>query len=105
MPRFIPVASVTDIPAGQARAFVVGEREVAVFNVAGHFYAIENRCPHQGGPLADGWIDGETVTCPWHAWCYNVRDGKMTLGGFTSVDAFDVQVEGSTISVCSEPRA
>ena len=105
MSRFIAVASVTDIPAGQARAFMVDAREVAVFNVGGRFYAIENRCPHQGGPLADGWIDGDTVTCPWHAWCYDVRDGKMTLGGFTSVDAFEVRVEGSTISVCSEPRA
>ena|SRR5271156_3450463 len=103
MPRFVPVASVSDIPPGQARAFAVGDREVAVFNVGGRFHAIENTCPHQGGPLADGWLEGNVVRCPWHAWCFDVRDGTMTLGG-SSVDAFDVQVDGSTISVRSEPR-
>ena len=104
MPTFVRVASTTDILPGQSRAYVVGDREVAVFNVAGEFFAIENACPHQGGPLADGWIEDAVVTCPWHAWCFNVRTGEMTLGGFTSVDTFDVQVEGSTIRVSEEPR-
>ncbi len=104
MSDFVPVASTVDIPPGEARAFVVGDREIAVFNVSGRFHAIENACPHQGGPLAEGFIEGEIVTCPWHAWCFDVTDGKMTLGGFTTVDVFDVQVEGSTISVSSAPR-
>jgi nitrite reductase/ring-hydroxylating ferredoxin subunit len=105
MSKFVPLATTADIPAGEARAFVHGDREIAIFNVAGRFYAIENACPHQGGPLAEGFIDGTQVTCPWHAWCFDVTDGKMTLGGFTSVDAFDVHVEGSTISVSSDPRS
>ena len=105
MATFVPVAATGDIPAGQARAYVVGDREIAVFNVDGAFYAIENACPHQGGPLADGWVEGPIVTCPWHAWCFDVRTGGMTLGGFTSVDTFEVQVEGSTISVSEEPRS
>ena len=105
MSVFVPVASTADIPPGEARAFVVGDREIAIFNVSGRFYALENACPHQGGPLAEGFIEGEIVTCPWHAWCFDVTDGKMTFGGFTTVDAFDVQVDGSTISVSSAPRA
>jgi nitrite reductase/ring-hydroxylating ferredoxin subunit len=105
MSKFVPVAATADIPPGKARAYVLGDREIAVFNVAGRFHAIENSCPHQGGPLAEGFIDGDVVTCPWHAWCFDVRDGKMTFGGLTSVDAFDVHVDGSTISVCSEPRS
>ena len=105
MSRFVSVASLGDVPSGEARAYVVGDREVAVFNVEGTHYAIENACPHQGGPLAEGFIEGPIVTCPWHAWCFDVRDGAMTLGGMTSVDAFDVQIEGSMINVCSEPRA
>jgi nitrite reductase (NADH) small subunit len=104
MPTFVPVATTGDIPVGQARAYVVGDREVAIFNLGGDFYAIENACPHQGGPLAEGWFENGVVTCPWHAWCFNVRSGTMTLGGFTSVDTFDVQVEGSTISVSDAPR-
>jgi nitrite reductase/ring-hydroxylating ferredoxin subunit len=104
MSNFVPVASVTDIPPGEARAYIVGDREVAVFNVEGGFHAVENACPHQGGPLAEGFIEGAMVTCPWHAWCFDVRTGAMTLGGYTSVDVFDVQVDGSTITVSSEPR-
>jgi len=104
MPTFVPVAATGDIPAGQARAYVVGDREIAIFNVDGALYAIENSCPHQGGPLADGFIDGPIVTCPWHAWCFDVRTGEMTLAGFTTVDTFEVQVEGATISVSDEPR-
>jgi nitrite reductase/ring-hydroxylating ferredoxin subunit len=102
---FIDVASTDDIPSGEAKAYVVGDREIAVFNVAGTYYAIENSCPHQGGPLAEGWIDGTIVTCPWHAWCFDVTSGAMTVGGFTSVEAYDVQVAGSTISVSTEPRS
>ena len=103
MSKYVRVASVADIPPGGARAYAVGDREIAVFNVDGAFHAIENACPHQGGPLVDGRLDGKIVTCPWHAWCFDVTDGKMTMG-FTEVDAFDVQVDGSTINVSSEPR-
>jgi nitrite reductase (NADH) small subunit len=105
MPRFVRVASVGEIAPGQAKAFVVGDREVAVFNVGGSYYAIDNSCPHQGGPLADGWLDGPLVTCPWHAWCFDVRTGAMTLGDLCAVDTFEVQVAGSAISVSCEPRS
>jgi nitrite reductase/ring-hydroxylating ferredoxin subunit len=102
---FIDVATTHDIPAGQAKAYIVGDREIALFNVGGTYYAIENTCPHQGGPLAEGWLEGSVVTCPWHAWCFDVTTGAMTMGGFTSVDAYDVQVAGSTIRVSTEPRS
>jgi nitrite reductase/ring-hydroxylating ferredoxin subunit len=104
MPRFVPVTRVEQLPPGMFKAFAVGDYEVVLFNVGGTFYAIENTCPHQGGPLVDGWLDGAIVTCPWHAWCFDVRNGKMTLGDFATVDVFDVQVEDSTVSISSEPR-
>ena len=104
MPRFVPVASVSDIPRGGAKAFVVGAREIAVFNIDGRFYAIENTCPHQGGPLCEGSIEGTLVTCPWHAWCFDVCTGKMILGEFAYVEAFDVELAGSRIFISLEPR-
>ena len=73
--------------------------------VGGTFYAVENSCPHQGGPLAEGWIEGPIVTCPWHAWCFDVRTGKMTLSEFAAVEVFDVQLVDSTLAISSEPRA
>ncbi len=105
MSSFVSVATTADIGPGEAKAYVVGEREIALFNVDGQFYAIENACPHQGGPLAEGFIDGPQVTCPWHGWCFDVTTGKMTLGDYSAVDAFDVQIEGSTVSVSPDPRS
>ncbi len=104
MRTFVPIATTTDIPVGQAKAYIVGQYEVAVFNIDGMFHAIENTCPHQGGPLAEGSVEGNIVTCPWHGWRFDVTSGSMTLGAFCSVDVFDVQVDGSTISIASEPR-
>ncbi len=104
MRKFFPVATLDEVPAGAAKTVVLGEREIALFNVDGTIYAIDNICPHQGGPLADGWLDGTVVTCPWHAWCFELRTGKMVLSDLASVDVFDVQLEGSTITISSEPR-
>jgi nitrite reductase/ring-hydroxylating ferredoxin subunit len=101
---FVTVADVGEIAPGNAKAFLVGDREIALFNIDGTFFAIDNTCPHQGGPLANGWIEGRTVTCPWHAWCFDLATGKMTLGPYAGVDAFEVRIDGSKISVSSEPR-
>ena len=103
MPEFVPVAQVSEIPPRSAQAFAVGRYEVAVFHVDGDFFALENTCPHQGGPLADGFLEGHQITCPWHAWCFDVRSGKMTLGEFAMVQRFQVRIEGATILVRNEP--
>ncbi len=103
-PDFIMVARVADVPPGTAKAVVVGAREIALFNVGGTFYALDNTCPHQGGPLAEGWIDGTRVTCPWHAWTFELTNGAMTLGDYASVDVFDVEVEEENVLVRLRPR-
>ena len=103
--EFVVVAQVGDIEARSSRAFAVGNYEVAVFYVDGHYYALEDACPHQGGPLSEGFLEGPMVTCPWHAWCFDVRTGKMSLGEFASVARFEVRVEGNAILVRTEPTA
>lgn len=105
MPEFVRVATSDMLPPGTAHAFPVGRYEVALFNIDGDYYALENACPHQGGPIADGWIEGETVTCPWHAWCFDLRTGKMTLGDFAWIPRFEVRVEEDGIYVATEPLA
>jgi nitrite reductase (NADH) small subunit len=104
MPTLVRVAAAVEIPPGQAKAFVVGDREIAVFNVGGRFYAIDNTCPHQGGPLSEGWVEGAVVTCPWHAWSFDVRTGRMTLGEFCEVDRFATHVDGADLFVATEPE-
>ena len=102
---FVTVARVDEVTPGTAKAVVVGDREIALFNAGGTFYALDNTCPHQGGPLAEGWIENATVTCPWHAWTFYLATGQMTLGDYASVDAFDVRVSDGAVQVSRAARA
>jgi len=99
----IRIASVHDVPPGTGRAFALPRYDVALFNVDGEFYALENSCPHQGGPIADGWLESATITCPWHGWCFDVRSGKMTLGDFARVRRFEIVRRGEDLFVSDEP--
>jgi len=101
---FVAVARVTDLAPGTGKAVWVGAREIALFNSGGRYYALDNTCPHQGGPLAEGWIEGEQVTCPWHAWTFRLTDGGMTLGEYARVAAYEVKVEGEDVLVSRTPR-
>lgn len=91
MPRHV-VAAVADIPPGQRRIVTVRGREIGVFNIGGEFFALINRCPHQGAPLCTGDLlsrmeaeepgryrlgrRGEMLRCPWHCWEFDVRTGQ-----------------------------
>jgi nitrite reductase (NADH) small subunit/3-phenylpropionate/trans-cinnamate dioxygenase ferredoxin subunit len=102
--EFVTVARVDEVPSGGAKVVVVGEREIALFHVGGAFYALDNTCPHQGGPLGEGWVSDCEVTCPWHAWTFKLSDGKMTLGDFAAVDTFDVRVRGDEVQISRTAR-
>ncbi|MGD9723701.1 MAG: Rieske (2Fe-2S) protein [Pirellulales bacterium] len=104
MAEFVTVAKVGAIPEGSALAFPVGDRLVAVFNVGGEYQAINDLCPHMGASLADGYVEGGIVTCPWHAWRFRVADGTWCDNPRIRTDAFDVRVVGDEIQVCAEPR-
>ncbi len=104
-PTFVRVADPAALPPGSARTVQVGRYEVALFNVDGDFYALENACPHQGSPIVDGWIEGRTITCPWHAWCFDLRTGSLTLGDFAMIPRFEVRVEQDGVYLSTEPVA
>lgn len=97
--RFHTVAKVGEIPEGQGRAFDVDGVMVAVFLDGGEYFAIEDYCPHQGAPLSDGIVHEKTVTCTWHGWCFNLRDGRHLGGSRGHVPAFPVRVVGDEIQV------
>jgi len=100
MPEFVRVAKTENIPAGQARMVEVNGKEIALFNVAGSFHAIDNTCTHVGGPLCEGELEGIEVTCPWHGAVFDVTTGQV-LGppAPESVARYSVRVEGSDIEV------
>jgi nitrite reductase (NADH) small subunit len=99
MPNYIKVASVSQIAPGTGMVANVNDKEVAVFNVDGSFYAIENICKHRGGPLGEGELEGETVTCPWHAWQYNVKNGNCLTKEGIKMDTYEVHVEGDDVKI------
>ena len=75
-------------------------RRIALFNIGGTYYAIDDTCTHRGGPLSEGEVEGTTVTCPWHGASYDVTTGKV-LGppAPAGVARYNVQVDGSDIKV------
>ncbi len=100
MPKTIKVAEVSDVDAGEAKTVEVDGQTLALFNVDGTFYAIANTCSHVGGPLGEGALVGNEVTCPWHRAQFEVTSGKV-LGGpaGSDVKCFNVKVEGDDVLV------
>ena len=98
MPEFT-VAKVADVPPGEARAVDAGGRMLALFNVGGKFYAIDNTCVHRGGPLAEGALEDTIVTCPWHGWQYDVTSGAIQHMPGRHVGAHRVRIDNGEVKV------
>jgi nitrite reductase (NADH) small subunit len=96
---WIRIAHCRDIPLREGRAVHAGKREVAVFNLGDRFLAVENRCPHKAGPLADGIVSGTTVVCPLHAWKLSLETGRGVAGPSASscVETFRTRVEDGAV--------
>lgn len=103
MTGYVRIGAAGSLPDGGVQTARVGRYEVAVFHVGAGYYALENACPHQGGPIADGWVEELTVTCPWHAWCFDLRTGKLTLGDFATIPRFDVREDAAGLWISEEP--
>lgn len=99
MSEFHTVAKVGSIPAGQGATFVVADRLVAVFNVDGSYYAIDDLCPHMGASLGAGQVHDGAVACPWHGWRFRVTDGTWCDNPRIKIAAFEVRVVGDDIQV------
>lgn len=96
---FLRTARKDEIPAGSIREFQVEGATIAVANVEGKFFAINNTCLHRGGPLAEGELNGKVVTCPWHGWQYDVTSGKLTMNPTVGVNCYPVEVRGDDVFV------
>ena len=99
MSDLIKVAEVTDLKPGESKTVMVGDRELALFNVAGVFHAIDNTCPHRGGPLGEGVLEGPIVTCPWHGWRFDVTTGLSPVVKTAHVDKVAVVIDGHDVKV------
>lgn len=95
-----PLCSVDDIPFGEGRSITVEGVRIGVFNTAAGFFAIENDCPHEGGPLSDGLLAEACVTCPLHGWRINLRNGSVE-GRDQRVATFRLHREADTLWIDS----
>ena len=100
MGEFVKVAKTSEIDDQCAKCIEVGDHTIALFNIGGEFYAIDDLCPHEDGPLSEGFVEGYEVECPWHAASFNLKTGAHSGPPAESdVKTYPVRVDGDDIEV------
>ena len=98
--RFVTIAKTTDVAPGSVKYVEVEDYRLAICNVGGVFYCIEDVCSHDGGPLDQGHLEGDVIECPRHGARFNVTSGKVTrMPAVAPVETYAVRVEGTDIKV------
>jgi nitrite reductase (NADH) small subunit len=96
----VRVCTLEELPVGLGRAFEIAGRAVALFRTRkGGVFAVDNRCPHKGGPLAEGMLAGDAVVCPLHAFRFDLRSGDCDQPGACPVAAHQTEVRGGDVYV------
>jgi 3-phenylpropionate/trans-cinnamate dioxygenase ferredoxin component len=100
MPTFVTVATTDELGLGGAKQVHVDGKTLALFNVAGTYYALDDTCPHRGGSLSQGAIAGEQVTCPRHGAVFRITTGEVLRPpAQTAVAGYTVRVSGKNVEV------
>jgi nitrite reductase (NADH) small subunit len=99
MAEFHPVCRVSDLVEGEGRTVEVGQKLVAVFCVAGHYFAIDDVCPHMGASLSGGYLENGIVTCPWHAWRFRLADGAWADNPRIKIGCYPVRVVEDQVQI------
>ena len=103
--EFVRVASVDEIAPGKAKVVTVGDRQVAVFNVGGTFYAIDDACTHETTPLSDGPLHGDIVVCPKHGSRFHLPTGRvLSLPAVVPVNTYPVRVDEGQVLLLPIPQ-
>lgn len=98
MPNFVPVAKVSDIPDPGKELVEVGDHLIALFHVDGEFFALDDVCTHDGGPLANGELVDHTIACPRHGAKFDIRTGEaLTMPATKPTVSYEVRVEGDVV--------
>jgi nitrite reductase (NADH) small subunit len=96
---FTKVADVSQISPESIRTVQIGAKAIALANVGGHFFAIDSTCPHRGGPLGEGELQGTALTCPWHGWQFDLTTGRSLHNPNAGVGCFATEVRGDEVFV------
>ena len=99
MSQLVKICNQGQLPrTGEAKEFNAGSRTLCIANVDGVIRALDNECPHRGGPLAEGMIEAGKVVCPWHAWAFDPATGA-TNNSQERVAVYPVTIEGEAVLV------
>ena len=96
---FVEIAKTDEVPLGKIKAVVVDGRTIALYHTLDGFFATDSTCPHRGGPLAQGDLVKNEVTCPWHLWSFDVATGVCPGNPDISVVTHEVRIEGDSVQV------
>lgn len=96
---YVKAASKLGVAEGTICEAQVNGKTLALANVNGTFCATSNVCPHEGGPIGEGLLEGPVVTCPWHGWQFDVTSGKLVAEDRVGLETYPVKVEGDDILV------
>ncbi|HET8798287.1 MAG TPA: Rieske 2Fe-2S domain-containing protein [Thermoanaerobaculia bacterium] len=99
MADFVEVGMTAEVPEGRVVARTVEGRTIAIYHTARGFFATDNTCPHRGGPLAEGDLLGDEITCPWHLWGFDVVTGLCAGNREVAVATHEVRIDGERILV------
>jgi nitrite reductase (NADH) small subunit len=98
MPQWVRLCGVNEAPkSGEVTEVDVDGAQVCLANINGELHALDNICPHRQGPLGQGWIEGNAVLCPWHAWAFDVRTGVAEEPEHAQVKVYPVRKEGAEV--------
>lgn len=100
MRRFVPVAQVAEIPDPGKQLVELDDRVLVLFHVGGKFFAIDDVCTHDGGPLSEGELEGFAIACPRHGAKFDIRDGRaLTMPATQPTAAYEVKVENGQVLI------
>jgi nitrite reductase (NADH) small subunit len=97
---YIKLTTQSELPAdGEAKEFELGDKVICVANVNGTISAMDNVCLHMGGPLGQGFIDGNKIVCPWHGWEYDIKTGAMADDPKSKLAVYPVKTENGDVLI------
>jgi len=99
MPTPVPLLPVAELSPGESREVVAAGRIFAVYNVDGTIHVLDGICPHAGGPLGQGTLNGNVVTCPWHGWQFDVTSGQHCLNDTLCQQSYPVDIVGGQVTI------
>ena len=95
----VRVGATSEVGPGTAHVVDADGTTLAIFNVDGHYFAVDNSCPHRGGPLGEGDLEGHVVRCPWHGWAWDVTTGANVNNPAVRIGCYPVTVQDGALFV------